>query len=367
MSTVCRQCGAMFCGHSEHIIDSIISHMGDPIGQPIISYTDANSDMRENTRELFDGGNPLRPGLYSSEIEDPQTVNGKPMTATEALKTNDSLTTKPMSNVIDMSAYWVACNLCNRRIHINYLDAHAKTHIYQAEDPKASTAMVRVGTEVSGASTETWSAAPWVNSGAKTTPAATWSSEIAKLKKEPTLHSLERYKFRKLSNVCAAASTSKNNRYSDFTVVFWGEETIGVNNSSMYGTSYSSTTYKDWERLEIHTVYDSLEDYYVVSCKLLRRASYGSWDNEDKIPDGIYYQHELMTAIKRALLFFRIDPKVAYKRFRKLFNEDWIMEKNADGKVSVVQTKNCLELEKKLKGSGTTTTYDRHYYSGEYS
>jgi hypothetical protein len=273
-----------------------------------MTYIDANSD-------LLDDGNPINVGSNPNLTPIAQTIPSK---------------------TIDISDDWVHCNLCNSKVFIRYLDSHLKVHIHQHESKtgetknKTSTALVRVA-------------------DAALTSTAPIHSWVQPERKEPQLQSLETYKFRELENVCAAGSVSKTGRYSDFTVIFWGEEKIVVQNSNHYSSygSHTSWTTKDWERLQIHVVYDSVEDYYTVSCKLLRRGSYSSWDNDDCIPDRICYQHELMTEIKRALLFFKVDPKSAYRKFRKLFRKPVSITYD-NGKALVVQTDGCEELDKKL-------------------
>lgn len=302
MSNVCKICGAMYCAHIQEGYSSL--------GSAISTYTDVHSDV-------FDDGNPLNVGSSNPNL--------KPMANTIP------------SKVTDISGDWVTCNLCTSRINIRYLDQHLKVHIYKHPHKGADSTSTTTSASSSTALTRI----------APTTETQTTSWTYPE-KKEPKIQSLETYKFKTLDSVCAAGSQSKAGRYSDFTLVFWGEEKTVVQNSNYYGYgSYSSYTSKDWERLHIHVIYDSVEDYYTVSCKILRRSSYSTYDSDDCIPDRICYQHELMTEIKRALLFFRVSPKVAYKKFRKLFKQTFDIT-YSDGKALIVQTKNCEDLNKKL-------------------
>src|ERR1700733_8668726 len=137
--TLCRICNSLFCEHAEN----------STICDPIISYSDVN-DMYDG----FDDGNPLRVGLHD---EYPHTVNGKSMSAKDALAANASLTTNPAltaalsqsndkSNIIDISTQWVSCNFCKKRVFTKYLDDHIKVHVHQVVDetvPATSTALVR--------------------------------------------------------------------------------------------------------------------------------------------------------------------------------------------------------------------------------
>lgn len=247
---------------------------------------------------------------------------------------------------IDLKNDFVICNICKARVFIRYLDQHLKVHTHNfAPTPSVgmtSTAIVRV---------------PVVNSTTSTNLASTTSKPKAS---GPQLSPIETYKFRPLDQACAASSVSKNGRYSDFTIVFWGKEKTTVHTNSYVG-SPSSYTSGDWERFSIHIVYDSMEDYYTITSKLLKRSSHSSWDQEDTIPDRICFQEELFTEIKRALLFFKISPKAAYKHFRKLFNQDLIIDYD-DGRASIVQTKNSQALTDKIKKSSNFSYSPYHDY-----
>ena len=352
---LCHLCGQLICQHPHRNSGFNNQHhnyhernrspisLGEKIGDPVhITYTDSYSDS------LDDDGNPL--SIQNRDFPKETTPMNQQHTEQNP----------------KVPSVWIKCNLCAASIHVNYLTGHLKTHAYTAQlkdnvssaAQSSSTAMVRVEdyTKItpttSSSSTET-----------------TWSSLISKSEKKPTLNSLEKYKFRELNQVCIAGSSSKSGRYSDFTVVFWTNEVAAVQNTSYYGTGYSSYVSKDWERLTIHTVYDSLEEYYTVSCKLSRRGQYSAWDNDDCVPDRICYQNELMTEIKRAMLFFRVNPKHAYRLFRKAFKEDIkITYDSDDGKVLFAQTKSYGELAEKLKNStsSTTTTYGQQQSLGRH-
>jgi hypothetical protein len=282
----------------------------------MISYKDANSD-------ILDDGNPLTVG---------HNPNLKPIEQTVPAKK------------IDISADWVQCNLCTNKVFIRYLDQHLKVHIHQYEKGGASTRVSTKEPLTSSTALVRVHDTPLQSSNTQTS----WSSSTPS-KKEPRLQSLETYKFRSLDNVCAASSVSKTGRYSDFTIVFYGDERVSVHNSNYYTEGAQSWTTKEWERLQIHIIYDSLEDYYTMSCKLFRRSDYSSYDSgDDSVPDRICYQHELLTEIKRALLFFKMSPKTAYKKFRKLFKEGFDITYDSDRAV-IVESASCAELNKRMK------------------
>lgn len=265
-------------------------------------------------------------------------IPGVPMTAGPAAEVNRVLQT------IDMKNDWVHCNICKARVMIEYLDKHQKVHIENVDivrpsSKSSSTAIV-----------------PIVNPGPHSL-VTTHSSNP----KRPSIN-IERYKFRQLEQACCASSVSSDGRYSDFTIIFWEQEKSVVYSAQWNGgTSYSS---KEWERFTVHVVYDSREDYYTVSSKLSKRSSYGSYDNDEVVPDRICNQDELFTEIKRALLFFRISPKAAYKHFRRLFKQELMIDYDNNGRAIVVQTKNCMILNDRLKkspGSMNSHLYDHSY------
>jgi hypothetical protein len=120
---------------------------------------------------------------------------------------------------------------------------------------------------------------------------------------------------------------------------------------------------KDWERICIHIVHDSLEDYFILSVKLLKRANYSSFDNEESIPDRICFQEELQTEIKRALLFFRVDPRAAYKMFRRAMKEDITIHRNEDGRILVVRSKGMEKLNERLNKQPTSYVHQHTQHS----
>lgn len=361
MIELCKECGAMICQHKDRAdktyrhnngyragLQSQIS-LGETVGERI-SHVSYHDNLAANRFE--DDGNPL-PGRGMGQVVTPSTET-------------------PKQSIIDIAKDWVQCNLCSSRIFYKYLDQHMMGHTHAAERKTAAT-VAAASSSLQTIKSQTGSTA-LVRVSDTTTNLSSSSSRddddwvslfksSSSSKDKSTLQPREIYKFRDLNYVCAASSVARSGRYSDFTVVFWTDEFVNVSNNSYFGAGYSSTTYKDWERLQIHTVYDSRENWYTLSCKLLKRGQYSSWDSEDAIPDRICYQHELGTEIKRAMLFFRINPKAAYKLFRKLFNEELIIDRDADGKAMFVQTKNCETLNKKLKSSSINTS--THTYSNE--
>lgn len=247
------------------------------------------------------------------------------------------------NQVIDMKDEWVHCNLCKANVYIKYLDDHLKIHINQFEPT----------VPITGQSTS--SLAPSSNVAPMRrviTPVSTTQNEPAK-KQIQSIRPSDSYKFRQLEQACCASSVSRDGRYSDFTIIFWEKEKPTTQSVVYHGGSTSYTS-KDWERFCVHVVYDSLEDYYTFSAKLMRRSQYSSWDNEDVVPDRICFQNELFSEIKRAMLFFRISPLSAYRHFRKLFNKPIAIDYDSNGRAVIVQSQNCDALNERLKKESET-------------
>lgn len=300
----------------EHMVDSMESFSGVPENKGVVSTIPMGPSKESFGRVLIPPppAMPMIPGIF---------VN------------------KELQN-IDMKNEWVHCNICRARVCIRYLDQHLKVHTHNFEPStrtSTSTALVASSAVASAI----------IGNGVRTS-----SYQHEKKEKKPVLAAQEPYKFRQLEQACCASSVSKNGRYSDFTIIFWEKEKIGVGTTTYTGTGTSYAT-KDWERFTIHIVYDSIEDYYTLNAKLLKRGQYSQWDNEDSaVPDRICFQEELLTEIKRALLFFRISPRSAYKHFKKLFNQPLVTDYDKRGVAILTQTKNCEVLSEKLKKSPTT-------------
>ena len=258
---------------------------------------------------------------------------------------------------IDMKTDWVHCNICKARVFVRYLDMHLKVHTHNFE-PSAITNS-SIGNTTSRAIVRT------NHTGSSIiTPAPSYSARKPEVK-GPILSKIETYRYRQLDQACCASSVSSDGMYSDFTIIFWEKDRPGVV-STMYTGNNSSYTIKDWERFSIHIVYDSLEDYYMLTSKLLKRGQHSFYDSEEACPDKICEQSELFSEIKRALLFFRISPKAAYKHFRKLFKIPMVTEYDANGKAVITQSKNCEALQERLKksSSSSSTGWANHGHHG---
>ena len=319
----CGLCGLFGCIHihpnRSFFINSDIS-LGESIGEPMSNIVAGKTSTPEE--KVIISPLPALPNIPSSSV------------FKDALNTG-----------LSKSDEFVKCNLCNARVQVKYLDKHSKAHIicYKPE-ASSSTAIVPVNK-------------PNYISQVPATPAND--------PENPKIEKIETYRFRTIDEACMASSVSKNGRYSDITIVFWEKEKAVVETQKYTNIGNSYSTNKDWERFQVHIVYDSVEEFYTVSCKLIKRTStYNPWDNEDSVPDRICEQKDLLGEIKRAMLFFRISPKIAYRHFRKILRQNIIVSYDESGKAIVAKTANCDKLMERLNRKGTgysASSYAEHY------
>jgi hypothetical protein len=337
----CSICSLFFCCHNKRIEEKsspLALSPGEHIDNIIdaFSVNQGSSSMTESKRVFV----PPPPVLSSPR----QTVNlTKDHCPPPSTETNDS-------DILASPNTWVSCNICSCRIHGQYLDTHLKAHI-QTYVPRhssttgASTAMVRYGAQIPSTTTTT----------------THYTKQPSQLK----ISAQEKYRFRKLEAVSIQSTTNKTGRYSDMTVVFWDTEKPVAQSAVYSGTGYSTIS-KDWERVCIHIVHNTIEDYYTLSVKLLKRANYSAWDNEEGIPDRICLQEELRTEIKRALLFFRINPMNAYRLFRKEWKGDFAVDKSEDGRITVVKSQSMKKLSERLNKQPQVYNHTSYIHSNGY-
>lgn len=316
-------------------------------------------DMEYTTGDSLD--DVLKTMDSMSEFVSPRDQDGLPVRDTEPKIRVDAapkrqiipppprvqIATQPVGTKIDINkddTGFVVCNLCKSNIARSYLNMHMKGHTSSIEK-KTSVALVPRPIDT------------------KPMP------QTITTKPKQTIKSVEVYRFKKIETACAAATVSNNRRYSDFTCVLWLEPKL-----SSYGGHYAGghVSYsKEQERLIIHAIYDSLEEYYTISCKILERSSFGTFDREaGVVPDRVCYQEDVMVEIKKMLLFLNVSPKAAYKHFRLLFKQDIITEANKAGSIYIAQTANSIELTEKLKKPADNNSnrygnvYQGHGYFG---
>jgi len=346
----CGKCGLYMC---EHLRADI------PIQEelPVLSLA-SQSGTAELLADLEKTERPAHPRIrVSSSKDDDNTLYNLDRTSTIPM----GATTQAQGIIIppppkvpliasakDIKDRWVKCSICKANICIDYLARHEIVHVNEHKTAANSSST----TPSNSTSSAIIKLPPSTNT-------ASYSAPVQENK--PKLSPIERYKFRGIDTACAASSMSQDSRYSDFTVIFWLHDKINVS-SGHYSGSSTSSTWKECERLSVHVVFDSIEEYYTVTTKLMKRSSYSTYDNEENVPDRICINaKEVGDEVKRALLFFCVSPRAAYKQFRKLFKQDLSIDYDACNRACIVQTANCETLFERLKRPADTT-YANHSY-----
>src|ERR1039457_6714542 len=251
----------------------------------------------------------------------------------------------------------VLCNYCHKEVMNEYLTIHFNNHIdkivsSQKSDPRDS--VIPMTWEVSKGSEEEVS---------KSTELATITHrEII----QPKIRVSDGFKFRPLNNAYVFSSVSNSGRYSDMVITLTVKDKESYHSNSHVGSS-SYTTQSDSERITINLVYDSVEDYYILNLKLIKRSHYSTWDSETCIPDRILYQNEILSEVRKALLFMGVSPKMSYKLFLKCLKNNSLMNSYSGEKVKEIHSMNYGGLEKFLKNKSSSSTYSGYSgYRGDY-
>jgi len=262
----------------------------------------------------------------------------EPIKEPEIIKQPEMKNSKSDDKIKDLT---IKCNYCDLVIIKKYLDAHLKMHIdnFVAEpEEKISLAQNNITS---------------INTNPAQQPAILKLVEKLSAgltdKDDISLKEVVRFKYREIDNVSVSASSSKDQRFSDFTATVWLKERTGAYSTGYAGGSYLAS--KDFERVVIHTTFDAIDEYYSVSVKLLKQNQYSSYDVEEAVPERLCFdQTEISSEIKKALLFFKIPPRSVYKRFLKTIrSQEFLIERDDDGRIEYVQTENTNDLVSALK------------------
>jgi|SRR5271166_2434227 len=234
---------------------------------------------------------------------------------------------------------WMECSICSCQANIRYFDEHMKVHTIEFDKKLGGKAEPSINDKVRKA----------LATIPKQLPAA---SETSKKSVIPKINNLEKHKFRKIERAVACASRSTSGRYSDFTVMF-----VLENKPAAYSNAYTGSQpsiYRDFERLNVHVVHDARDDFYTVSVKTVKRSAHASYDTDDSpVPERICYQDELAREIRAAMLFIGVDPKSAYRHFRRMIRDNVVSELDDTGRVLVSCTNGYVAFTEAMKKNGT--------------
>lgn len=170
----------------------------------------------------------------------------------------------------------------------------------------------------------------------------------------------ERHHFVRIQDVSFTSCTSPSSTYAETSLVLW------LDSKPFHKYSHSTDKY----RVVISIMYDSEDDLWSVSSKLLKRSGYYSQKDEEEghIQNRLCITSELRTEVKKMLLFLGISPRQAYKMFRRNVDEKFIISSSDYGFTTVESashSKLMKDLEKSSSSSSSSTGhFDAHggYY-----
>lgn len=291
-------------------------------------------------------------GEKMTDITNPQAI----LHGAKSSESNNDTVIKTM-NLTDEKPSFVKCNLCGHEVVQHYLTRHIGMHI---ENKYIEEANVRVADST-------------VRSIATNFPVT--KEELVEVKEEDVRNFLnamplskvkdtEDFVFRKIKDVSAFSGTSKDGRYSDFTLLVWFSD---ITSTTTYNAGYvgghNSFYGKASERIQVHLTYDSLENYFTVSGRSYKKLSYSDYETEEgSIPDRICDQEELLVEMRRIFLFFKVSPKAVYKRFLKTIRMGHTMVNSEGAEPQAVTTNHVAILEDLKKAKTSAKIHDSDEY-----
>lgn len=268
----------------------------------------------------------------------------------KSLPNND--TAKKTMNATDINRVFVKCNFCQHEVLQTFLTRHIGTHIENKylEDANAGSGETQI--RIAGSNSYI---SPKENlAEVKLDDVRNFLNAIPMSK----VKDLDLFSFKKIKDVSAFSGTSKNGRYSDFTLLIWFAESISSYNGA-YSGGHSSYYGKFSERLQVHLTYDSLERYFTISARVYKRGGYTDYETEEAaIPDRICEQEELMAEMRKIFLFFRLPPKAIHKRFMKLFRQGFQLIYCENTPSQAVTVNHMSILDDLKKGKFVTSSQD---------
>jgi ribosomal protein L32 len=276
------------------------------------------------------------------------------------VKTSEPTTdTVSKTMTTDANMPFVKCNLCGHEVAQHFLTRHIGLHI---ENKYIEEATVRVADSIVK-----------MVAGSNFPPIKEELTEVKVEDVRKFLNALplskvkdqEDFAFRKLKDVSCFSGTSKDGRYSDFTLLVWFQDisTTSTYNAGFAG-GHNSHYGKASERLQLHLTYDSLEKYFTISGRCYKKPSYSDYETEEAaVPDRICDQEELLIEMKRIFLFFKTSPKAVYKRFLKTVRKGSILIENKDSTPQSVTINHVGIMEDLKKAKTSSKVHDSDDYS----
>lgn len=167
---------------------------------------------------------------------------------------------------------------------------------------------------------------------------------------------LEVHHFTKINSSSFQSISAPSGIYSETALILWVENKTYTKVSS------------DRFRVVITLLYDMEEDLWHVSAKLVKRSMYGTKDDEEQVCNRLCATTELRSEVKRTLLFMGINPRHAYKMFRRNFEEDFNVTHAEYGFIMVECASHAKLMQTLEKPASATTNhnYGAYDYHGSY-
>lgn len=166
----------------------------------------------------------------------------------------------------------------------------------------------------------------------------------------------ERHHFVKIHASSFVSCASPTGNYSEVALVLW------VDNKS-----YSKSS-SDRYRVVLSMMYDTEEDLWSISSKLIKRTTYYSSKDEEEgqISNRLCLTSELRSEIKKMLLYLGISPREAYRMFRRNMEERFVRSESEFGFTTIESASHApllKDLEKTTPTSSTGWEAHRQHYS----
>lgn len=255
-------------------------------------------------------------------------------------------------NIMNNNNSFIQCSYCVNKVHLQFLTKHIKEHIIREHVSDETSHYSQItGSSINSAKI------PEVFEEPK-------EDDVVKFLTDPPtpkIKSLENFSFRPVNDVSFISFTNKTKLYSDFSIIVWLKGTSWAQSGQYYGHNASNYGFSGGsERLVINLIYDSIDDFFTIKTRLLKRYGYSENDAEESVlPDRIIFQEDILFNIRAALLFHKISPKAVLKKFMKNMKKNILlsMKENSDYIFSA-SSENHFNRSQELKKANINQNYN---------
>lgn len=167
----------------------------------------------------------------------------------------------------------------------------------------------------------------------------------------------ERHHFVKIHASSFVSCSSPTGIYSELAIVLW------VDNKT-----YSKSS-NDRYRVILSLMYDSEDDLWSISSKLIKRGAYLSSKDEEEgqINNRLCLTSELRSEMKKMLLYLGISPRDAYRKFRRNMEEKFVVTASEFGFTTVENASHSIlvkDLDKAVPTNIAGWNHHRRHFGG---